>query len=103
MRIDGFYNLIIVVRKFLKLEIKVIQPGNELYFRRVAFEDFEALREDTFDDKSAPVMFQSGLCKHLFKADIFLCGELKIVSVDTGIGSCRPSGSLFSGCHSVGS
>ena len=103
MRVYGFYNLIIVVRKFLELKIKVVQPGDKLHLRGVTFENLEAFREDTFDDKTAPVMFQSGFRKHLFKPDIFLRRKFKIVPMDTGIGSCWPSGSLFSGCHSVGS
>jgi len=39
VRIEGFHNLIVVVGKFLELEIKVIQPGDELRLRRVAFND----------------------------------------------------------------
>ena len=30
VRIDSLYNLVVVVRKFLKLEIKVVQSGDEL-------------------------------------------------------------------------
>ena len=30
VRIDGFYNLVIVVPELLKLEIKIIQPGDKL-------------------------------------------------------------------------
>ena len=54
------------------LEIKIIQPGDELHFRRVASDDDELLAEESFDDKPAAVMFQSGLGKHLFEADILL-------------------------------
>ena len=103
VRIDGFYNLVVVISQLLKLEVKVIEPRDELHLRRVASDDNELLPEDSFDDKPAAVMLQSGFRKHLLKADIFLRGELKIVPVDTGIGGCRPSGSLFGGCHSVGS
>ena len=63
VRIDDFYDLIIVIRNFLKLEIKVIQPGEKLRFRRIAFDDDELLGEDTFDDKTAAVMLRSGLCR----------------------------------------
>ena len=28
--VDGFYNLVIVVPELLKLEIKIIQPGDKL-------------------------------------------------------------------------
>ena len=48
-------------------------------------------------------MLQSGFRKHLFKADIFIRGKFEIVPVDTGIDGCRPSGSLFRGCHQSGS
>ena len=61
VRIDGFHNLIIVVGEFLKLEIKIVQPGDELHLRRVAFNDYELFGEDSFDDKTATVVFQSGL------------------------------------------
>lgn len=46
VRVDGFYNLVIVVPELLKLEIKVIQTGNKLHFRRVASDDNELLAED---------------------------------------------------------
>ena len=57
--VDSLYNLIIVVPELLKLEIKVVQPGDELHLRRVAFDDYELLVEDSFDDKTAAVMLQS--------------------------------------------
>ena len=56
VRVDSFYNLVIVIPELLKLEIKIIQPGNKLHFRRVTFDDDELLGEDTFDDKTAAVM-----------------------------------------------
>ena len=48
-----------VVPELLKLEIKVVQPGDELHLRRVAFDDNELLVEDAFYDKPAAVMLQS--------------------------------------------
>ena len=63
VRIDGFHNLIIVVGEFLKLEIKIVQPGDELHLRRVAFNDYELFGEDSFDDKTATVVFQSGFAE----------------------------------------
>ena len=54
--VDSLYNLIIVVPELLKLEIKVVQPSDELHFGRVASDDNELLAEDSFDDKTAPVM-----------------------------------------------
>ena len=101
--VDSLYNLIIVVPELLKLEIKVVQPGDELHLRRVAFDDYELLVEDSFDDKPAAVMFQSCLTKHLLKADILFRGEFEIIPVDSGICRCRASDPLFRGCHQSGS
>ena len=70
VRIDSLYNLIVVVRKFLKLEIEIIQPGDELHLRRVAFDNDELLAEDSFDDKPAAVMLKSGLAEQLVEADV---------------------------------
>ena len=103
VRIDDLYNLVIVVPELLKLEIKVIQPGNKLHLRRVAFDDDELLGEDAFYDKPAAVMFQSCLTKHLLKADILFRGEFEIIPVDSGICRCRASDPLFRGCHQSGS
>ena len=103
VRIDSFYNLIIVICEFLKLEIKVVQPGNELRLRWVAFDDNKLLGEDSFDDKTAAVVFQSCLTKHLLKADILFRREFEIIPVDSGICRCRASDPLFRGCHQSGS
>ena len=103
VRIDGFYNLVIVVPELLKLEIKVVKPCDELHLRRVASDDDKLLGEDSFDDKTAPVMLRSRLIKHLLKADILLRGEFEIIPVDSGICRCRASDPLFRGCHQSGS
>ena len=92
-----------VVPELLKLEIKVVQPGDELHLRRVAFDDNELLVEDAFYDKPAAVMLQSCLTKHLLKADILFRGEFEIIPVDSGICRCRASDPLFCGCHQSGS
>ena len=92
-----------VIPQLLKLEIKVIQPGNKLHFRRVSSDDNELLPEDSFDDKPAAVMLRSCLTKHLLKADILLRGEFEIIPVDSGICRCRASDPLFCGCHQSGS
>ena len=97
----GFYNLVVVISQLLKLVIKVVQTGDELHLRRVAFDNNKLLGEEPFDDKSAAVVLQSGFGEHPSEANIFLCRQLEIVPMDAGIGGCRPSGSLFSGCHSV--
>ena len=103
VRIDDLYNLVVVISQLLKLEIKVVQPGDELHLRRVAFDDDELLVEDSFDDKPAAVMLQSCLTKHLLKADILFRGEFEIIPVDSGICRCRASDPLFRGCHQSGS
>ena len=72
VRIDSLYNLIIVISQFLKLEIKIVQSGDELRLRRVAFDDDELLGEDSFDDKTAPVMLRAGLTKQFVEADVLL-------------------------------
>ena len=72
MRIDDLYNLIIVIPQLLKLEVKVVQPCNELHFRRVASDDYELLGEDSFDDKTAAVMLRSGFAEQFVEADILL-------------------------------
>ena len=86
VRIDSFYNLIVVVRKFLELEIKVVQTGDELHFRGVAANDNELLGEDAFDDKTAAVMLQSGFTKQLVEADILLFIEAKRILVTRSFG-----------------
>ena len=63
VRIDSLYNLIIVIAEFLKLKIKVVQPGDKLRLWRVAFDDDELFSENAFYDKLAPVMLQSGLAE----------------------------------------
>ena len=47
VRIDDLYNLIIVVGEFLKLEIKIVQPGDELGFRGIDFIDFQLSAEES--------------------------------------------------------
>ena len=81
VRIDGFYNLVIVVPELLKLEIKVVKPCDELHLRRVASDDDELLGEDSFDDKPAAVVFQSSLRKHPAETDILLLIEPERVLV----------------------
>ena len=70
--VDDLYDLIVVVGEFLKLEIKVVQPGDELRLRRVASDDNKFLSEDSFDDKPAAVMLKSGFAEQLIEADILL-------------------------------
>lgn len=81
VRIDGFYDLVVVISQLLKLEVKVIEPRDELYFRGVAFDDDELLLEDAFDDKPAAVMFQSSFAKQLVEADILLFIETERVLI----------------------
>lgn len=102
MCIDDLYNLIVAISQLLKLEVKVVQPGNKLHFGRVASDDYELLGKESFDDKTATVMLQSCLTKRLLKADILFGGEFEIIPVDSGICRCRASDPLFYTCHIVG-
>ena len=61
-----------VIGQFLKLKIKLVQPGNKLRLRRVAFDDDKLLGEDSFDDKTAPVMLRSGLCEQFVETNVLL-------------------------------
>ena len=79
--IDDLYNLVVVISQFLKLEVKVIQPGDKLHLRRVAFDDDELLAEDSFNDKTAPVMLQSGFAEQFVEADVLLFIEPERVLV----------------------
>lgn len=90
-RLDGHT----VIPQLLKLEIKVIQPGNKLHFRRVAFDNDELLFEDAFDDKTAAVMLRSGFAEQLIEADVLLLVKPKRVFIT------RRSG-LLVGLFSVG-
>ena len=61
-----------IVGEFLKLEIKIVQPGDELRLRRVASNNDGLLAEDSFNNKTTPVMLQSGFAEQLAKADVLL-------------------------------
>ena len=63
VRIDDFYNLVIVIGQFLKLEIKVVEPCDELHLRRVASDDYELFGDNAFDYKMAAVILRSGLAE----------------------------------------
>ena len=103
MRVDGPYDLVIVVAHALYLLVKLIQTGHISAQGRVDTHHAKLFGEDSFDDKPAAVMFQSCLTKHLLKADILLRGEFEIIPVDSGICRCRASDPLFRGCHQAGS
>ena len=81
VRVDSLYNLIIIRTYTLELEVKVVQPCDELHPRRVAANDNKLLGEDAFDDKTAAVMLQSGLAEQLVEADILLFIEPERVFV----------------------
>ena len=70
VRIDDLYNLVIVISQFLKLEIKIVQSGDELRLRRIASDDYEFLAEESFDNKSAAVMLRSGFAEQFVEADV---------------------------------
>ena len=81
VRIDDLYNLIIVVGEFLKLEIKIVQPGDELRLRRIASDDNELLPEDSFDDKPTAVLLRSGFAEQPVEAAVQLFIEPERVFV----------------------
>ena len=72
MCIDDLYNLIVAISQLLKLEVKVVQPGNKLHFGRVASDDYKLLGKEPFDDKTATVMLKSGFAEQLVEADVLL-------------------------------
>ena len=95
-RLDGHT----VILQLLKLEIKVIQPGNKLHFRRVAFDDYKFLAKESFDDKTAPVMLRSGFAEQLVEADVLLLVKPKRVFITRRSGLLVSLVCLFSvGIH----
>ena len=84
-----------VIGQFPKLKIKLVQPGNKLRLRRVAFDDDKLLGEDSFDDKTAAVMLRSGFAEQFVEADVLLLVKPKRVFIT------RRSG-LLVGLFSVG-
>ena len=94
----------IVVPELLKLEIKVVQPSDELHFGRVASDDNELLAEDSFDDKTAAVMLRSGFAEQFVEADmlLFIEAERVFIAQRSGLLSglvCQFSVSI----HNIGS
>ena len=99
-RLDGHT----VIPQLLKLEIKVIQPGNKLHFRRVASDDNELLPEDSFDDKPASVMLRSGFAEQFVEADVLLFIEAERVFIAQRSGLLSGLVCQFSvGIHNIGS
>ena len=96
VRIDDLYDLIIIVGEFLKLEIKIVQPGDELRLRRVASDDYELLGEDSFDDKTAAVMLRSGLAEQFVEANVLLFIKPKRVFITRRSGLLSSLVSQFS-------
>ena len=100
VRIDDLYNLIIVVGEFLKLEVKVAEPGDELRLRGVTSDDYELFAEDAFDDKTAAVMLRSGFAEQLIEADVLLLVKPKRVFITRRSGLLVSLVCLFSvGIH----
>ena len=98
--IDDLYNLIIIVGEFLKLEIKIIQPGDELRLRRVAFDDYKFLAKESFDDKTAAVMLRSDFAEQLIEADVLFFIKPKRVFITRRLGLLVGLVGLFSvGIH----
>ena len=100
--IDDLYDLIVVVGEFLKLEIKIVQPGDELRLRRVAFDDYKFLAKESFDNKSAAVMLRSGFAEQLVEADVLLFIKPKRVFITRRSGLLVGLVGLFSvGIHNI--
>ena len=93
-----------VIGQFLKLKIKLVQPGNKLRLRRVAFDDDKLLGEDSFDDKTAPVMLRSGFAEQFVEADVLLFIEAERVFIAQRSGLLSGLVCQFSvGIHNIGS
>ena len=93
-----------VIGQFLKLKIKLVQPGNKLRLRRVAFDDDKLLGEDSFDDKTAPVMLRSGFAEQFVEADVLLFSEAERVFIAQRSGLLSGLVCQFSvGIHNIGS
>ena len=102
VRIDSLYNLIIIVGEFLKLEIKIVQAGDKLCLRRIASDDNKLLGENSFDDKTAAVMLQSGFAEQFVEADILLLVKPKRVFITRRSGLLVGLVCLFSvGIHNI--
>ena len=100
VRIDDLYDLIVVVGEFLKLEIKIVQAGDKLCLRRIASDDNKLLGENSFDDKTAAVMLQSGFAEQFVEADILLLVKPKRVFITRRSGLLVSLVCLFSvGIH----
>ena len=92
-----------VIGQFLKLKIKLVQPGNKLRLRRVAFDDDKLLGEDSFDDKTAPVMLRSGFAEQFVEADVLLFIEAERVFIAQRSGLLSGLVCQFSvGIHNIG-
>ena len=93
-----------VIGQFLKLKIKLVQPGNKLRLRRVAFDDDKLLGEDSSDDKTAPVMLRSGFAEQFVEADVLLFIEAERVFIAQRSGLLSGLVCQFSvGIHNIGS
>ena len=87
----------------LELEIKVVQPGDKLRLRRVTSDDDKLLAEDSFDDKTAAVMFQSSFAEQFVETDILLLVKPERVFITRCSGLLIGLVSQFSvGIHSIG-
>ena len=72
MRVDGPYDLVVVVAHALYLLVKLVQTGHISAQGRVDTHHAKLFGEDSFNDKPAAVVFQSGLRKHPAEADIVI-------------------------------
>ena len=69
MRVDGPYDLVIVVAHALYLLVKLIQTGHISAQGRVDTHHAKLFGEDSFDDKPAAVMLRSGFAEQFVETD----------------------------------
>ena len=87
----------------MKLEVKVVQPGDELHFRKVASDYYELFGEDAFDYKTASVMLQSGFAEQFVEADMLLFIEPERILMTRRWGLLSGLVGQFSVCiHNIG-
>ena len=81
MRVDGPYDLVIVVAHALYLLVKLIQTGHISAQGRVDTHHAKLFGEDSFDDKPAAVLLRSGFAEQPVEAAVQLFIEPERVFV----------------------
>lgn len=97
--VDLFYDLVIVIPHTGELPVKVVEPGEVLGRRGVAFIDAQLSSEKAREDEFGHIPTESRLGKHLPEACVLLVVEPEAVDVTLGIGGLRPASFVL--CHDV--